>query len=103
MTTKKDKLMRKKVSVEVLRRSINYIIDMELFLERIGMEITESRRKIGSIFGYLDEDQFEKVEARKEILGVFEVERLPGELPLLPGDIGPSLEAVPPPPEIAQT
>tara|TARA_R110000824_G_scaffold118677_5_gene271013 strand:- start:514 stop:822 length:309 start_codon:yes stop_codon:yes gene_type:complete len=74
--------MKKKVSVEIRRSYKHYIINVEAELKKLGMKITSSRRKIGSIFGLLDEDYFSKVEGWKEVMGVFEVEKLPGELPI---------------------
>jgi len=73
--------MKKKVSVELWRRYKHYIITIELALEKLGMEIVQSRREIGSIFGLLSEEHFEKVEDWKEVMGIFEVDKLPGEAP----------------------
>jgi hypothetical protein len=86
--------MRKKVSVEIWDRYNHYLTTVKLELkEKFGMEVTNVR-KCGSIFGYLDDTHFTTVENKKEIIGVFEVELLPDELPLLPGKIaGTSTEA----------
>jgi len=73
--------MKKKVSVEVLRKYKHHVINVELRLEKLGMEIVQSRREIGSIFGLLSEEHFDKVEDWKEVMGIFEVDKLPGEVP----------------------
>lgn len=64
-------MAKKAVSVEVLRKYLHYFPSVALELKKLGMEITKSLSDIGSIYGNLDEEHFDKVESWKETLGVF--------------------------------
>jgi hypothetical protein len=72
--------MKKKVSVELWRKYKKYFKWVVTNLKtKYNMDVEEAYSDTGSIFGYLYEYHFEKVEKMDEVVGVFEVTKFPKE------------------------
>ena len=72
--------MKKKISIELWTKNRDVTEELALkFKSRYRLEIKSIDTDTGSIFGYLEEKYFDKVEEWMSVIGVFESERFPGE------------------------
>ena len=73
------------VSKKRLKTNPLRILDTKIEFEK---NIIKKAPKIIDYLDAEDKEHFETIEEWKEVLGVFEVKKLPGELPLITGNLG---------------